>query len=421
MQDAVPSHCSHPSSCLSSTPSTSQGDNIILPLSLSARVISNNQQAICPPDEVRETAKNDTTQDIRNMIRNAILPTLLCRIGQTQANPAASCSEIPTSCSSGYYWVRTYNGSAVQVYCDTQRMCGSSNTTGWTRVATLNTSDPSQQCPGEWVLRNYSSELMLCGRDNSDAGCLSAIYSTYGINYSHVCGRVMGYQYATPSAFSRNFEISPQTIDGYYVDGVSLTHGPHGARQHIWTFAAGLTEMVHSNNYWECPCAGRQTQTIVPSYVGNDYYCESGSNLTSFANILFSSDPLWDGQGCGSSSCCELSYPPGVTAPWFYKQLPQATTNDLEVRICGDESTSNEDTPVELIELYIYWSLPNEPCCWVNMNCSSCSWCNHALTYFEWNIHYRNFHWVKCPQHIFTNLTITFTIGSWKYAHGRWT
>ena len=124
MQDAVPSHCSHPSSCLSSTPSTSQGDNIILPLSLSARVISNNQQAICPPDEVRETAKNDTTQDIRNMIRNAILPTLLCRIGQTQANPAASCSEIPTSCSSGYYWVRTYNGSAVQVYCAHTQMGG---------------------------------------------------------------------------------------------------------------------------------------------------------------------------------------------------------------------------------------------------------------------------------------------------------
>jgi len=42
-----------------------------------------------------------------------------------------------------------------------------------------------------------------------------------------------------------------------------------------------------------------------------------------------------------------------VTAPWFCKQLPQATTDGLEVRICGDQHTLDEDTPVELIELYI--------------------------------------------------------------------
>ena len=43
------------------TPSTSQGD-IILPLTLPTRVI-NNQQAVCPPDEVQEAARNETIQD----------------------------------------------------------------------------------------------------------------------------------------------------------------------------------------------------------------------------------------------------------------------------------------------------------------------------------------------------------------------
>ena len=100
------------------TPSASQGDNTTFPLTLPARVISTNLQAVCPPDEVQETARNETTQDTRNLIR-PILPTFLCRAGLTQANPAASCSEIPTSCSSGYYWVRSSNGTAVQVYCDT--------------------------------------------------------------------------------------------------------------------------------------------------------------------------------------------------------------------------------------------------------------------------------------------------------------
>ena len=61
-------------------------------------------------------------------------------------------------------------------------------------------------------------------------GCESVTYSTFGMNYSHVCGRVTGYQYATTDAF---LNLASQTIEGYYVDGVSLTHGFPGARQHI--------------------------------------------------------------------------------------------------------------------------------------------------------------------------------------------
>ena len=138
-------------------PSASQGDNASFPLNLPPRVISANQQAVCPSDEVRETAKSETTQNIRNSIRNTILPTLC--VGQTQANSAASCSELPTSCSSGYYWVRSSNGTAVQVYCDTQRVCGCSNTAGWTRVASLNISDPSQHTRTSW---SKATQFDLC-------------------------------------------------------------------------------------------------------------------------------------------------------------------------------------------------------------------------------------------------------------------
>jgi len=53
-QDAVPGPRSHPSSGLSSPPSASQGDNTTLPLTLPARVINTNQQAVCPPDEVQQ-------------------------------------------------------------------------------------------------------------------------------------------------------------------------------------------------------------------------------------------------------------------------------------------------------------------------------------------------------------------------------
>ena len=215
-------------------------------------------------------------------------------------------------------------------------------------------TDPTQQCPSVWTQRNSSSEpRRVCGRESSSGSCKSVTYSTFGMNYSHVCGRVIGYQNGTPDGFHNS---GSQTIEGYYIDGISLTHGPPGSRQHIWTFAAGLVENnPASYPRYSCPCADRATaRSLVPSFVGNDYFCESGDPASTYASMFYSNDPLWDGQGCGAASCCELSYPPGVTPPWFCKQLPQATTDDIEVRLCADEGTTNEDIPLELIELYIH-------------------------------------------------------------------
>ena len=271
--------------------------------------------------------QDEIVQDIRNMIRNTIIPTR-CLLGQTQASPVTSCSALPANCPSDYYWVASSSGTAVQVYCDMNRVCGCNSTGGFTRVANLNMSNPSDQCPGELVLQTYSSEpRRLCGRGSSGPrSCLSAVYNTYGISYSHMCGRVIGYQYASTDGF-----VSMQNIEGPYVDGVSLTHGEPGTRVHIWTFAA-------SHRSEGCGTA--------PSFVGNDYFCDRGSQ-TDWNYILYASDPLWDGQGG------ELNSPPGVTAPWFCKQLPQTTTDDIEIRICGNRATTDEDTPVEIIELYI--------------------------------------------------------------------
>jgi len=111
---------------------------------------------------------------------------------------------------------------------------------------------------------------------------------------------VIGYQDDSADAFAQHAGHGPQTIEGHYVEGVSLTHGPPGARQHIWTFAAGLFETFQS--IASCPCAGG---TAAPTFVGNEYFCESGNPATTWTNILYASDPLWDGQGCGSPPCCD--------------------------------------------------------------------------------------------------------------------
>ena len=61
--------------------------------------------------------------------------------------------------------------------------------------------------------------------------------SVGGSPYSHVCGRIRGYQVGSTNAFL----YYGHGIDSYCVSGVSLTRGAAGRRQHIWTFACGLT------------------------------------------------------------------------------------------------------------------------------------------------------------------------------------
>ena len=59
-------------------------------------------------------------------------------------------------------------------------------------------------------------------------------------------------------------------------------------------------------------------------------------------------DPLWDGEGCGdTSTCCEFNSP-----PWFCRDLPESTTDDIELRLCSDQDISNEDTGIEIVNIY---------------------------------------------------------------------
>ena len=58
----------------------------------------------------------------------------MCNLGQgtTQNNPADSCSDVIYTCPSGFYWIRSPKGTAVQLYCDMDRVCGCNSTGGWT-------------------------------------------------------------------------------------------------------------------------------------------------------------------------------------------------------------------------------------------------------------------------------------------------
>ena len=240
---------------------------------------------------------------------------------------------------SGYYSLVDVNGHTRHVYCHMETLCGKGG--GWRRIASLNMTDPNEKCPTQF--RTYSQDgVRACGRPATSSGsCVGIIFSGKEIRYSQVCGRVIGYQVGIPDAASRNEAVD---INGNYADGVSLTYGY--PRKHIWTLMSGATAVHYSH----CPCSSNGPVSP-PSFVGLHYYCESGSHSSNFVQgKLYFNDPLWDGEDCGSSetTCCERDL-----IPWFYRSLGYSTTNYIEMRICCDEGTNDEDVPIEQYEIYV--------------------------------------------------------------------
>ena len=273
---------------------------------------------------------------------------------------SSSFSPIPTSCQeiknkqpnspSGVYLLKTATNGTQYVYCNMEELCGSGG--GWTRLAYLDMTDATENCPPGFRLYQ-SGGVRACGRPTSSGGsCTSVKFPSNGISYSQVCGKVVGYHYGTPDAADPRPIIND--INSHYVDGVSITCG--SPRQHIWTLMAGLNEAsIYENGQFNCPCSqGSIQNSTLQSFIGNDYFCESGDPATDGTyqfNKLYTSDPLWDGKGCGSLEgvCCAA---PGL--PWFNKVLGTTTTNYLELRVCANQGTpSDEDVPVSFYELYV--------------------------------------------------------------------
>ena len=193
-------------------------------------------------------------------------------------------------------------------------------------------SDPEQQCPTNWTL--ITSPKRACGQTSSGSNCDSVFFSTAGRSYSRVCGRVNAYQRGDPEGFSNITGTSP----GLDLDGISITHGPAGSRQHIWTFVNALYETDPNYvTYWNCACTNVNITWPhrVPSFIGNNYFCDTGHDGPDWSgSAVYPEDPLWDGEGCGpTNTCCEFNNP-----PWFCTALPQPTTDDVEIRLCFERS-----------------------------------------------------------------------------------
>ena len=294
-------------------------------------------------NNIDEITDPDARDVIQSYLNNISIPTHNFHL-------VISCkqiAELRPSYESGYYWIQGASG-AVKVYCEmgTNNTFGESG--GWMRIANVDMRNNQSQCPPGLVY-NVTEGRRLCRKPSLAAGCSSTTFSTQRVEYRQVCGKVIGYQYYQPNGFGPSKYTSP-LIDRTYVDGVSITHG--SPRQHVWTFADAHDEEITSGHHAEftsCPCLHPSTSFngVIPSFVGEDYYCETGSRTNAQRRYYFD-DPLWDGEGCeGENECCDRG------GPWFCKQLPQPIQDDIETRVCTNSVNSDEDVLLEQIKFFV--------------------------------------------------------------------
>ena len=219
---------------------------------------------------------------------------------------------------------------------------------GWTRVVHINFSQSGTDCPKPWVLRQEGLKTY-CAIESSESGC--SPISVHTLDITKIRGLVTGYQKGTPDGFRASKENNAD-IDDPYVDGVSITLG-HGKshRKHVWTYAAGLTMNGNypSNN---CPCS--VTPGPKPSsFVGEHYYCSSGSPDFPASGHIYVDNPLWDGNGCTNNrdNCCS-----NAGLPWFYREFPTKQEGYIEIRICRNQDASDEDILINGLEIYVQYN-----------------------------------------------------------------
>ncbi|XP_019859268.1 PREDICTED: uncharacterized protein LOC109587462 [Amphimedon queenslandica] len=236
---------------------------------------------------------------------------------------------------SGYYRIV---GFSHKVYCHMSNL-PNTDEKGWIRIAYLdmwNTKD----CPSGFKFFDFNG-VRACGRPYSPCNsCTNTYFQVQDFKYSQIHGKLVGFQVGTTDgAHGTAFNINSG-----YVDGVMLTHGR--TRKHIWTFIAGQ-DNDGNRNY--CPCAKWYAHPkAVPSFVGNDYYCEGGSHHSpAIPHYFYRNDPLWDGLRCGTSeeACCK--------PPWFSKTINPPTSDSIELRLCLDEGSDNEDVLLKGYQIYI--------------------------------------------------------------------
>ena len=280
------------------------------------------------------------TKSLKSCVE-ALSETISCSGPPPPSPPAGptSCKEIlekdPNSKNGEYtlYDPIAKKEYKAQCYMEAIDVCG--NIKGYTYVYDREPS--GQKCPEGFIL----SKTYCTRPPTKSGGCFSFTIPTHGINYGRVCSIVYGAQVGTPDGVSGSNR--PGSIDEAYVDGISITHGK-SPRKHIWTYMASSSEKKPI-----CPCSTGST-VKVPDFIGKNYLCESANpEETAVPGKVYDHDVLWDRNTCQEleASCCKDKI-------YGYAVLPSSTTDDIEVRVCSDEATTDEDIGLLVVRILVH-------------------------------------------------------------------
>ncbi len=215
------------------------------------------------------------------------------------------------------------------------------------RVAHINMSEPCSTCPPP-LAQYWANGTKVCG-PAVRRGCDSVIFPVHGVEYNYVCGRAVGYSFFWPIGFYHGADTG-YSIEYQYLSGLSITHGVPGSRNHIWSYAAGWREV--NSYYYNCPCAAHpRPEPLTPDYVGDHYYCDTATYYEP-SEKWYTNNALWDGKDCHpGSKCCD-----NERLPWFWRTLPQETSDDVEVRWCTSNvnGTGFDKVSTELLEVFVH-------------------------------------------------------------------
>jgi hypothetical protein len=209
----------------------------------------------------------------------------------------------------------------------------------WRLIADV---DGSVSCPGEWVPHTAP---LACTVAAPTGGAVRTAMFTAAMPYSEIKGYALGVQFNTTDGFASG---PGDSIDHIYVDGLSITiTAANGARQHVWSYASGWSNVDFAEPQHHCPCDPGGTPA--ESFVGSAYFCASGHNdpATPPGGKWFPDDPLWDGMTPGPG--CDT----GGSVRSFQVTLDTETASPIEARIMTDQVGTNEDVGITRLVLYV--------------------------------------------------------------------
>ena len=156
----------------------SSGAQITLqPATIEPKVSESPDGEVCT-SETNALQRAQIDNEVKQILNSSINEQF---IGVYRRFPASSCADIYLGHPSGYYWLNVTNEPQL-VYCslNENRCCGESDGK-WMRIAFLNMSDPSEECPDGW--REVPSPIRSCRKQFNTGQCFIQRVGCPGISH----------------------------------------------------------------------------------------------------------------------------------------------------------------------------------------------------------------------------------------------